>query len=233
MTRKFLSLLLITAVVALFSGCVNYIDSEEYKKESELILTTFDTTYYSFSGPKMAVSKIAMLDTVFLSANDSLKIDTIRTSTRRTIVNETVTQMQARGFTLDNFSLTISGPIGGRDTVITRDSDGALWENVKGEYDATLQFIVGVAEYTYYSYWGGYWGYYWWYYPGYVTSSSYRTADIYVLMGNPNYEASEGRNIWELRINDLIRNESEATTNSKVKQGIDDGFGQSQYLVAN
>lgn len=233
MTPKLLSLLLVTVVVSLFSGCVNYIDSEEYKKESELILTTFDTTYYDFNGPKMPVSKIAMLDTVFLSANDSLKVDTIRTSTRLTIINETVRQMTARGFSIDNFSLNVTGPIGGRDTVITRDSDGALWADVKDEYDATLQYVVGVEEYTYYSYWGGYYGYYWWYYPGYVTSSSYRTADIYVLMGNPDPKVSEGRNIWELRVNDLIRNEGESTVNSKVRQGIVDGFGQSQYLRVN
>lgn len=233
MTRKLLSLLLITAVVSLFSGCVNYIDSEEYKKESELILTTFDTTYYDFNGPKMVGSKIAALDTVILQVHDSLKVDSIRMSTRLTIINETVKQLEDRNFTIDNFSLTISGPIGGRDTSITRDSDGALWEDVKGEYYSTLQYIVGVEEYTYYSYWGGYYGYYWWYSPGYVTSSSYRTADIYVLMGNTDPKASEGRNIWELRVNDLIRNEGESTTNSKVRQGIIDGFGQSQYLVAN
>lgn len=230
MTRKLLSLLLVTVVLSLLSGCVNYIDSEEYKKESELIITTFDTSYYDFNGPKMPGTKIAMLDTVILSANDSLKVDTIRTSTRLTIINETVKQMTSRGFTIDTFDLVITKVPA--DTQIVR-KDGALWEDVKGEYYATLQYIVGVEEYTYYSYWGGYYGYYWWYSPGYVTTSSYRTADIYVLMGNPDPRASEGRNLWELRVNDLIRNEGENTVNSKVRQGIIDGFGQSQYLRAN
>lgn len=230
MTRKLLSLLLVTVVLSLLSGCVNYIDSEEYKKESELIITTFDTSYYDFNGPKMPGTKIAMLDTVILSANDSLKVDTIRTSTRLTIINETVKQMTSRGFTIDTFDLVITKVPA--DTQIVR-KDGALWEDVKGEYYATLQYIVGVEEYTYYSYWGGYYGYYWWYSPGYVTTSSYRTADIYVLMGNPDPRASEGRNLWELRVNDLIRNEGENTINSKVRQGIIDGFGQSQYLRAN
>ena len=200
-------------------SCDYYIDSN-YENESSLVLTTFDTASYTWEVPKDTTAKstkVAMLDSVVIKAADSLGI-TLDQTTIDTILSTVKSELEDYGYTVDVFT-------GAQlDDSIVRDS-------VKNTYGATVECVVAVDEYTYYSYWYSYWG--WYYYPPYVYESKYRTADLFVRMGNLE-KVQEGDKkipmLWELRVNDMVWNNTTSKVNSRVSSFIKDGFNQSSYL---
>ena len=202
-------------------GCDYYID-DDYDEESSLVLTTFDTTHFTWEGPKdtdAKYKKVVMLDSVIIKAPDSLNIELDQT-TKDTILNTVKRELESLGYTVEPLD---------SDSIASLDPD-----SIKAHYGATIECDIAVEEYVYYSYWYSYYG--WYYYPPYVYESHYQTADLFVRMGNleqHDIEDSKIPMLWEMRINDMVWNNSTSQINSKISSLIKDGFNQSQYLKRN
>lgn len=221
MIQPLFKMLVALSTSLLLFSCSSYIDYDEYKSESNIVYTKADTNYYTETGikPTNTIRKLALVDTVFVDAHDSLNI-TLKRPTLDTILWNTQEQFEDKGYTVERIPTSILG-----DT-LAMDSVAALFEGV-------VECVVGVEEYSYYTYWGGYYDWYWWYYPGYVTQTTYRTADVFIRLGDITSKPGTGGRMkmpWMLQVNDLVRSDGQNVVDTKIGSLIREGFSQAPYL---
>jgi hypothetical protein len=102
--------------------------------------------------------------------------------------------------------------------------------------DLAVQVSVSTQEYMVYYGWGGYWG--WgWYWPGYYPPAygySYTTGSVIVDMADvlKSNESSTATSVWMAILQGLAGQTTGATTESRIRNGIDQAFVQSPYLGA-
>lgn len=125
---------------------------------------------------------------------------------------------------------------------IVANMDALGYTRIADPAAADVNLLVGVSvrDYTGYAYYGGYWGYWYgyyppgwgWYpyYPGGGYTYSYSIGTIFVLMTNPPALDANGKPsapIWIAALNGLA---DAGTTVTRIENGIDQAFAQSQYL---
>ena len=98
--------------------------------------------------------------------------------------------------------------------------------------------------YSYYpGYWWGWWGWYgWWWgwgpgwgygYPGVAVPFSFSTGSVIIEMGDPSRQDPQEQtipHIWSGSLNGLLGS-SQQTSAARIKNGIDQAFSQSPYLL--
>jgi hypothetical protein len=100
--------------------------------------------------------------------------------------------------------------------------------------DLAIQTSVTQQEYMVYYGWGGYWG--WgWYWPGYyppVYGYSYTTGSVIVDMADvlKSDESNQVQSVWFAVLQGLTGVTTGASTDSRIRNGINQAFHQSPYL---
>jgi hypothetical protein len=100
--------------------------------------------------------------------------------------------------------------------------------------DLAVQTSVTSQEYMVYYGWGGYWG--WgWYWPGYyppVYGYTYTTGSVIVDMADvlKSNESNQVESVWFAVLQGLTGVTTGASTDARIRTGIDQAFVQSPYL---